>query len=940
MKPLIVLVARFALLFVACAVGLETTSKAQKKPPVSLDTNFAAEPPAGRWEELCPAMDASGHDRDGNDSQFRKKRTLVIKRDVSPKVAFSDVDKLKEMHKRSFMIGSQDGSVIGVSTNDGASIMRCVEGKLTWRQSLKLAPTSVTTDAAGNVYYAGVAGGSQGAQIVLGKLTPKGAKAWEARIDGPGNQSEPTLGFALDAPGALYVLGTSTRTLPGQPASATGNRFVARYSASGKQEWLRQSSDFGRPTTEITVRERPDGLNFVILGDDTTPAEFDVDAAGNVYIATMLAGAVGSKGGKRTVPLARLTKINAQGDKVSTATVKVAFENAPPDLLLTKVLARRDGQSIYLVLGRVVVKLDGHGKQRWARTFFTAGIKPQFEGEYVAHVHMTAFSDAVLRENMLYLLSFYSYDDNEGVLLNETLVAAIDAERGKPKWARVYGGQDGETKIQALPSGALLVMRMDFNPFASPLTRAKLYELSDAKADPEKPTAKQSGPPEASLAAGPTAAVSALPVVLPSPEKVPNGQLEQMSPSMPVFGWDRDVDLAERSSQVLTPGVSPTEAFNSADALKRMQGQALMLGSAGGAVVGISIHDGVLLRRDIGTNYAWSKVLKVAPTSLATDLEGNIYYAGVGAGSKGAYVEIGKFTAKGADAWKARIDGPGHQSEAQIRVAKDGKSVYVLGLSTSALPGQPAAAAGHRFVARYGPSGKQTWLRQAVDFGMPTTTIAVSKNHEGQQLATMSEDLTPSSIDIDAAGNVCVAAGLVSDATPDGKSTATGIARVVKLDAKGQPAWKTTAQVATDDTSRRTLARVLASQDGRTIFVVAGYFIVKLDGSGKQQWARVLDPTVERKAIPRLDAALQGGKLYYFYHSWNVVAVVDAELGKLQSVRAYYDANGTAARPTIQALPGGAIMLSTAHDTYTADIEAASATSLWRLTDMKAPPLK
>ncbi|MBW1903694.1 MAG: hypothetical protein JRJ24_00040 [Deltaproteobacteria bacterium] len=917
-------------------------------------TELEAEPPEGRWKERCPAMETSGFDRDGEGSRFNKKRTLLIKRNVSPEAAFDSVEALQRMQKRTLAIGSQDGSVIGVSTSDGAWIMRCAGGKLSWRKPLDLAPTSVTTDAAGNVYYAGVAAGPQGAYVALGSLTPMGDKAWEARIDGPGNQSEATLEVAPGATGVVYVLGTSTETLPGQPAGAKGHRFVARYSSSGEQEWLRQSPDFGKPTREIGVREIEDGLKFVVMGDDATPSSFDVDAAGNAYVATMLPGAADSEGGKRIVPLARLVVIDAKGNKVSAVTVRVAFDDVPLDLMLNKVLVRQDGQSIYLVLGRSIVKVDRQGKQQWARTLFMAGIKPEIEGEDVAYVDMAAFTDAALQGDSLYLLSLYTYDDDKWLPWNRTLVVAVDAERGEPRWARIYGVQDGATGIQALPSGEVLVTLLDLhahNVFRSDLTIAKLFELSGAKVDPQKPTGEPLKPPKASGPAGSIAAASTVPVTLPLPDQMAEGHLKQMCPTMTVFGRERDFDFEEKHSRVVAPGTSPKEAFNSADALRQTQAQALVIGSASYSVVGISVHDGVWLTRCVRRGSTWSRKLDVAPTSLTTDAAGNIYYAGVGAGPQGAYVEIGKFTAKGAKAWEARIDGPGHQSEAQIRVTPKGRAVYVLGVSTVALPGQPAAAKGQRFVARYGPSGKQEWLRQSADFGKPTTTTRASQREGGPRIATMSPDSTPSSLDIDASGNVYVAAGFAADASTAGDGGAVPLARVAKLDAKGQTVWTTTTAIAKGDSPHRTLARVVASKGGRAIFVAAGYFIVKLDGDGVQQWTRRLAPPAwehpnplmrgASKPIPRVDAALRGGRLYLVMTSFGppwgngTVAVVDAERGELKSARVY-PVDGWASRSTIQLLPDGAIMISTAGQDLTTETDG-SWTTLWRLTDMKAP---
>ena len=174
---------------------------------------------------------------------------------------------------------------------------------------------------------------------------------------------------------------------------------------------------------------------------------------------------------------------------------------------------------------------------------------------------------------------------------------------------------------------------------------------------------------------------------------------------------------------------------------------------------------------------------------------------------------------------------------------------------------------------------------------------------------------------------------------------ATPLARVVKLDANGKQVWKTTAHVATSDSSRRTLARVVASMDGQSIFVVAGYVIVKLDGGGAQQWTRLVAPVFKPQAAPgveaapRVDAALRGSRLYYFLDSHSVVAVLGAKEGEMLSFRAYYY-SGVAAHPRIQLLPDGTILIMSSDETFTVGTEALSATSLWRLDDVKAPPLR
>ena len=104
--------------------------------------------------------------------------------------------------------------------------------------------------------------------------------------------------------------------------------------------------------------------------------------------------------------------------------------------------------------------------------------------------------------------------------------------------------------------------------------------------------------------------------------------------------------------------------------------------------------------------------------SVAVDLDGNIYVAGItlgalmgqaSAGHKDAFVR--KYDASGQELWTRQFGSP--ETDRALGVAVDANgNVYVAGKTFGALPNQAAAGLADAFLRRYGPGGEDAWTRQ------------------------------------------------------------------------------------------------------------------------------------------------------------------------------------------------------------------------------------
>jgi len=121
---------------------------------------------------------------------------------------------------------------------------------------------SATSDAKGNVYVIGLAGGVTSSDIVTIKYSAAGKRQWVARWAGDGGSSDDPRAIAVDAQGNVVVAG-ARYSGPG----ITGI-VVVKYDAGGVEKWVR-------------LRE-PNPLDLQDGGK--WPADLALDAAGDVYV--------------------------------------------------------------------------------------------------------------------------------------------------------------------------------------------------------------------------------------------------------------------------------------------------------------------------------------------------------------------------------------------------------------------------------------------------------------------------------------------------------------------------------------------------------------------------------------------------------------------------------------------------------------------------------
>lgn len=160
--------------------------------------------------------------------------------------------------------------------------------------------------------------------------------------------------------------------------------------------------------------------------------------------------------------------------------------------------------------------------------------------------------------------------------------------------------------------------------------------------------------------------------------------------------------------------------------------------------------------------------------SVAVDESGNVYVVGntdgtlpsqASAGAGGTFVR--KYDGAGKELWTRQFGVAGAAGGGAQGVAVDATgSVYVVGDTTGALPGQSSAGAGDAFLRKYDASGTELWTRQ---FGS-------------------NQDDGGSSMAIDGNGNVYVA-GYTKGALPEQTSVGSGDAFLRKYDGSGKVLW-------------------------------------------------------------------------------------------------------------------------------------------------------
>ncbi len=191
------------------------------------------------------------------------------------------------------------GGAIDLATAGAVLLKYDSTGTKLWNRSITSGGTdianTVAVDSLGAVYVAGSTSGSLdganqgGLDAFVAKYSPEGNQQWIRQL-GTGDE-DVGLGITVDEFGAAYVTGKTKGLLQGT-ANGSEDLFLAKYSASGVLQWVRQVGDIGTDVGEaVSVDEN--GHVFVVgrtetaLMGNNALGSFDVvliafDGAGNV----------------------------------------------------------------------------------------------------------------------------------------------------------------------------------------------------------------------------------------------------------------------------------------------------------------------------------------------------------------------------------------------------------------------------------------------------------------------------------------------------------------------------------------------------------------------------------------------------------------------------------------------------------------------------------
>ncbi|MBW4658040.1 MAG: SBBP repeat-containing protein [Drouetiella hepatica Uher 2000/2452] len=153
-----------------------------------------------------------------------------------------------------------------------------------WSGSGSSSATGVAIDLDGNVYIAGITNATlttdinrplTGGDVFLAKYSASGTKLWDQTI--ATSAAEYARGIAVDGSGNVYITGETEGTLPGQTSAGGTDGFVAKYSATGTQQWLKQFGTAGLDESQAIATSE---TGYVFLTGETTGGIFGNPSAG------------------------------------------------------------------------------------------------------------------------------------------------------------------------------------------------------------------------------------------------------------------------------------------------------------------------------------------------------------------------------------------------------------------------------------------------------------------------------------------------------------------------------------------------------------------------------------------------------------------------------------------------------------------------------------
>lgn len=250
--------------------------------------------------------------------------------------------------------------------------------------------------------------------------------------------------------------------------------------------------------------------------------------------------------------------------------------------------------------------------------------------------------------------------------------------------------------------------------------------------------------------------------------------------------------------------------------------------------------------------------------SVAVDASGNVYVTGISTGTTSFtdYATV-KYNSSGVEQWAARYNGPANGTDEAFSVVVDAAgNVYVTGQSLSGTnydyatvkynsAGQqqwasryngPQSSIDNAAVVRVDGSGNVYVTGTSTGSGSGLDYLTVKYNSSGQEQwaarynGTNNGDDVPSSLELDAAGNIYITGGSSGSGSSNDFVT-------IKYNSSGQEQWNARYNGTGNDND---IASGLAVSTGGNVYVTGSsigqgsatdYATVMYNSSGVQQWA-------------------------------------------------------------------------------------------------------
>lgn len=171
--------------------------------------------------------------------------------------------------------------------SDGLVIKSDLNGLVTWQRQFGTAGNeewrAIAVDGGGNAYVVGYTDGTFAGQTrvggdsdaVIARIKPDGSLDWVRQFGTMG--ADYLLGVTVDSAGAVYAVGWTSGTLPGQTLRGGSDGILVKYSADGTQQLAQQ---LGSAKDDLLNSVTSDGTGALYIGGWAT----DVVEAGQTAL--------------------------------------------------------------------------------------------------------------------------------------------------------------------------------------------------------------------------------------------------------------------------------------------------------------------------------------------------------------------------------------------------------------------------------------------------------------------------------------------------------------------------------------------------------------------------------------------------------------------------------------------------------------------------------